>query len=67
VTSVVEEFSSYSRLAISESIQTADGTVQPLVGKGTAKFTNTLILSNVLHAPSFTLNLLSISVIVPTL
>jgi hypothetical protein len=64
VTGAVGEFSSYSRLAVSESIHTANGMTQPVVDKGTVKCTNTLILSNVLHAPFFPVNLLSISAIV---
>jgi hypothetical protein len=46
-----------------ESIQTADGTTQPVVGKGTVNY-GFVTLSNVLHAPSFPVNLLSISVII---
>jgi hypothetical protein len=67
VTGAAGEFPSCSRLTVSESIQTADGTSQLVVGKGTVKCTNTLTLSNVLHAPSFPMNLLSISVIVSQL
>jgi hypothetical protein len=60
------EFSSYPRLAVSESIQTADGTAQPVVGKDIVKCINTLTLSNVLHT-HFLVNLLSISVIISQL
>jgi hypothetical protein len=63
VTGTVGEFSSYTHLAVPESIQTADGMAQPVVGKGTVRCTNSLTLSNVLHAP-FPVNLLSISVII---
>jgi hypothetical protein len=67
VTGVAEEFSSYSRLAVSESIQIADGTARLVVGKDIVKCTNTLILSNVfLHTP-FPVNFSSISVIVSQL
>jgi hypothetical protein len=66
VSGVAGEFSSYSRLVISESIQTVDGTAQPVVGKGTVKCTNTLTMSNVLHA-LFPMNLLSISAIISQL
>jgi hypothetical protein len=62
VTDATKEFSSYSHLAVPEIIQTADGMAQPVVGKGIVKCTNTLALSNVLHAPSFPINLLSIEV-----
>ena len=64
VTGAAGEFSSYTHLANPESIQTADGTAQPVVGKGTVRCTNSLTLSNVLHAPSFPVNLLSISAII---
>jgi GAG-pre-integrase domain len=48
-----------------ESIQTADGTTQPMVGKDTVNYGSmALSNSNVLHAPSFSVNLLSISVII---
>jgi GAG-pre-integrase domain len=67
VTGAAREFSSYTHLAVPESIQTADGTAQPVIGKGTVQCTNTLALSNVLHAPSFPVNLLSISVIISQL
>jgi hypothetical protein len=46
-----------------ESIQTADGITQPVVGRGTVKY-GYITLSNVLHTPLFPINLLSISVII---
>jgi hypothetical protein len=52
------EFSSYTHLTMPESIQTADGTAQPLVGKGTVNY-GSVILSNILRTPSFLVNLLS--------
>ncbi|KAJ3668810.1 hypothetical protein LUZ61_022792 [Rhynchospora tenuis] len=64
VTGNASEFSSYTHLAVPESIQTADGTTQPVVGKGTVNCTGSVTLSNVLHAPSFPVNLLSISAII---
>jgi hypothetical protein len=67
VTGAAREFSSYTHLTVPESIQTADGTAQPVIGKGTVQCTNTLTLSNVLHAPSFPVNLLSISIIISQL
>jgi hypothetical protein len=63
VTGTAREFSSYTRLAVSLSAKTVDGTDQPVVGKGMVKCTNTLTLSKVLHAP-FSVNLLFINVIV---
>jgi hypothetical protein len=67
VTGAAREFSSYTHLAVPESIQTVDGTAQPVISKGTVQCTNTLTLSNILHAPSFSVNLLSISVIISQL
>jgi Zinc knuckle len=67
VTGAAREFSSYTHLAVPKSIQTADGTAQPVIGKGIVQCTNTLTLSNVLHAHSFLVNLLSISVIISQL
>jgi Zinc knuckle len=64
VTGTAGEFSSYTHLAVPESIQTADGTAQSVVGKGTVRCTNSLTLSNILHAHSFPVNLLSISAII---
>jgi hypothetical protein len=62
VTGVVGEFSSYTRLVVSKNIQMADGTTRPVVGKDIVKCSMTL--TKVLHAPSFFVNLLSISVII---
>jgi hypothetical protein len=67
VTGATREFLSYTHLVVPESIQTAYGTTQLIIGKGTVQCTNTLTLSNVLHAPSFPVNLLSISVIISQL
>jgi Retrotransposon gag protein len=67
VTGAAREFSSYTHLAVPESIQVADGTAQLVIGKGTVQCTNNLTLFNVLHAPSFPVNLLSISVIISQL
>jgi Integrase core domain/GAG-pre-integrase domain len=63
VTGNAREFSSYTHLAMPESIQTVDGTTQSVVGKGIVNY-DSVTLSNVLHAPSFSVNLLSISVII---
>jgi Integrase core domain/GAG-pre-integrase domain len=67
VTGAAREFSSYTHLAVPKSIQTTDGTAQLMIGKGTVQCTDTLTLSNVLHSPSFPVNLLSISVIISQL
>jgi GAG-pre-integrase domain len=57
------EFSSYTHLAMPESIQTAFGTTQHVVGKSTVNY-GSVTLSNVLHSPLFPINLLSISAII---
>ncbi|KAK8940975.1 hypothetical protein KSP39_PZI010479 [Platanthera zijinensis] len=67
VTGDVKEFLLYTPLTVLECIQTADGRTQSVVGKGVVQCTNTLALPNVLHAPSFPVNLLSISVIISQL
>ncbi|XP_020266984.1 uncharacterized protein LOC109842530 [Asparagus officinalis] len=64
VTGNSSEFLSYTHLAEAESIQIADGTSQNVVGKGTVSCTCSITLSNVLHAPSFPVSLLSISAII---
>jgi hypothetical protein len=64
VTGAAGDFSSYTRLVVSENIQTTDGTARLVVGKGTMKCTDSVTLSKVLHAPLFFIDLLSISVII---
>lgn len=46
------------------TIQTADGTKQPVVGEGTVKCTSNISLSYVLHVPAFPVNLLSLSALI---
>ena len=41
MTGTAGDCSSYTHLVVPESIQTADGTAQPVVGKGTVKCTST--------------------------
>jgi hypothetical protein len=64
VTGVVGEFSSYTRQVVPENIQTIDGTTRSVVGKDIMKYTDSVTLTKVLHARSFLVNLLSISVII---
>lgn len=64
VTGAQNEFLTYTHMVTPESIQIADGTTQPVIGRGSVKCTESLTLSNVLHAPSFPVNLLSISAII---
>jgi hypothetical protein len=64
VTCAVGEISSYTRLVVSENIQTADGTTRLVIGKGIVKCTDSVTRTKVLHAPSFFVNPLSISAII---
>jgi hypothetical protein len=64
VTGTSNEFTSYTHLTSPESIQIVDGISQLVVGNDIVKCTDLVILSNVLQAPSFSVNLLSISTII---
>ena len=46
------------------TIQTADGTKQPVIGVGTVKCTSNISLSSVLHVPVFPVNLVSLSALI---
>ena len=63
---VTGEFASYTPYphSFKETIQTADGTSQPIRGVGTVKCTPAITLSSVLYVPSFPVNLVSISSLV---
>src|SRR5436190_10537630 len=50
-----------------ETVVTADGTSQPIMGTGSVPCTPTLTLSSVLHVPSFPVNLMSVSCIIDQL
>jgi hypothetical protein len=47
-----------------ETLQTADGTSQPISGIGLVRYSLFITLSLVLHVPSFLINLLSVSSVV---
>jgi hypothetical protein len=66
VTGTLDEFASYNSFypTCKETIQTADGTAQPIRGVGTVKCTPSITLSTVLYVPSFPVNLVSISALV---
>ncbi|CAO2199022.1 unnamed protein product [Urochloa humidicola] len=61
VTGMSNLFKTYIPYAHSETVQTADGTSQPIHGVGSLECTPSLCLSSVLHVPSFPVNLLSVS------
>jgi len=60
VTGMSSSFKTYTPHSYSETIQTADGTSQPIHGVGSIECTPSLHLSSVLHVPSFPINLLSV-------
>ena len=66
VTGTLSEFASYNPFAPmqKETIQTADGTAQPIKGVGTVQCTPSITLSSVLYVPSFPVNLVSLSALV---
>ena len=64
VTGLPNNFSSYSPIAPSETIQIADGSSQLIHGIGSVECTPSISLSSVLHVPSFPVNLLSVSSII---
>jgi hypothetical protein len=66
VTGTLSEFASYSSFPPTrkETIQTADGTAQPIKGAGTVQCTPLINLSSVLYVPSFPVNLVSLSALV---
>ncbi|WVZ66155.1 hypothetical protein U9M48_015421 [Paspalum notatum var. saurae] len=63
----LESFESYIPYTHLETIQTADGTSQPIKGVGSIGCTPHITLSSVLYVPSFPVNLLSISSIIDEL
>ena len=64
VTGISSLFKTYTPHAHSETIQTVDGTSQPIHGVGSVECTPSLCISSVLHVPSFPVNLLSVSSLV---
>ena len=69
VTGATSEFASYTQYPPTrrETIQTADGTPQPIKGVGIVQCTPTIKLSSVLHVPAFPVNLISLSALVDQL
>jgi hypothetical protein len=51
VIGAAREFSFYTHLVVKDSIHTADGTVQPVVGKGTVRCTDSVTLTNMFDKP----------------
>jgi transposase InsO family protein len=66
VTGMSSEFTSYTpfQSSFKETIQTADGTLRHVRGVGTVKCTPSITLSSILYAPSFPVNLVSVSSLV---
>jgi hypothetical protein len=69
VTGASSEFVSYTQYPPTrkETIQTADGTSQPIRGAGTVQCTPTIKLFSVLHVPAFLVNLISLSALIDQL
>ncbi|XP_020248187.1 uncharacterized protein LOC109825723 [Asparagus officinalis] len=69
VTGTSSEFALYypSKHMHPETVQTADGTSQPIRGTGSVHCTLSVTLSSVLHVPSFPVNLLSVSFLIDQL
>jgi hypothetical protein len=69
VTGISSEFVEYhpSMHVCPETVQTADGTSQPINGIGLVRCSPSITLSSVLHVPSFLVNLLFISSLVDLL
>ena len=63
------EFESYTQHPPTrkETIQTADGTSQPVKGVGTIQCTPLIKLSSILHVPAFPVNLVSMSALIDDL
>jgi hypothetical protein len=66
VTRSISEFDSYSPYPPTHrgTIQTADGTSQPIRGVGLVQCTPNIKLSSVLHVPAFPVNLVSLSALI---
>lgn len=54
-------FSSYKSLAGNHKVRIADGSFATIAGKGTVKISSFLVLQNVLHIPTLSYNLVSVS------
>jgi hypothetical protein len=69
VTGASSEFVSYTQYppTCKETIQTADGTSQPIRGAGTVQCTPTIKLFLVLHVPAFLVNPISLSALIDQL
>ena len=66
VTGSIREFELYNQYPSTyhETIQTADGTAQPVKGVGVVKCSSSINLSSVLYVPAFPVNLISMSCLV---
>ncbi|XP_071680627.1 uncharacterized protein [Lolium perenne] len=69
VTGNIREFELYNQYLSTyhETIQTADGTTQPIKGVGVVQCSSSIKLSSVLHVPAFPVNLISLSNLVDQL
>lgn len=69
VTGSINEFECYQLYSQPhrETIQTADGTAQPIKGVGAVQCTPSIKLKSVLHVPAFPVNLVSLSALIDQL
>jgi hypothetical protein len=69
VTGSLKEFKLYDQYSVTsnQTMQTADGTAQPIKGVGLVQCTPTIQLSSVLHVPAFPINLVSLGALIDQL
>ena len=67
MTGASDLFTSYTPCLGKDKVRVADGSMAPIVGRGSIRCTKTLSLCPVLHVPKFPVNLLSVSSINKTL
>jgi hypothetical protein len=60
-------FNTYSPCSDKEKVRVDNGSMAPIIGRGSIRCTKTLSLSPVLHVPKFLVNLLSVSSITKSL
>jgi hypothetical protein len=61
MTGASDLFTTYTPCSGKDKVRVADGSMAPIVGRGSVRCTMTLSLSPVLHVPKFPVNLLSVS------
>jgi hypothetical protein len=67
MTGASDLFTSYMPCSGKDKVRVADGSMAPIMGRGSIYCTKSLSLSPVLHVPKFPVNLLSVSSITKSL